>query len=332
MHGSAAPPADRSTPMADAEKALHDEMEKVRERDRLQAMSQGLAPDAARAAGDAAVEEFCAKWGIRPEMLAVGGRPARAPAPAPEPKKPEMRTVDLGSSPLRFSTNPNTTQAIRIADLLKKAKEMEAPAEPAAPPAAPDFAKTSAAPNLSALLQRLRTQGSPASPTGATSTAMPAPGAAPARTAAPGAFPTVPAAAAPTTPARPYLPPAPAPAPVAAAARPATVEISSAGTLTGQAEKRRALLEEFDRTYAEVQSMLEQRIGVVDIAMNDASRGLQGAIQKAAADNLSEPDLVRLARDVERLRSNLQGMLGLCEELLGQLAVATTKAAGGGKA
>jgi hypothetical protein len=291
--------------MADADNALRSEIEKVRERARLQALAQGLPPDRAVIQGDAAVLDFCSRWGIRPEMLGPDlARAARAPA------KEEQRKVDLGTSPLRNTTAPSQTQAIRISDLLKKAKDQEgslppppAPAPAAAPgPASAAGVMPGSRPpgSLSTLLQRMKTQ------------------------------PSAPPAPAPRPPqGKPAGAPAASPAAPPSPSRPANTTgfrgvtsgdpLGGTGSLTANAERRRQVLEEFDRTYAEVQSLLEQRIGVVDVALADASKGISGAIQKAAARGIDSQDLEVLAVDVDRLRNHLQSMMQLCEEFLGHL-------------
>jgi hypothetical protein len=95
--------------------------------------------------------------------------------------------------------------------------------------------------------------------------------------------------------------------------------LGGTGSLTANAERRRQVIEEFDRTYAEVQTMLEQRIGVVDVALNDASKGLTGAMAKAQAGGLDAHELEVLAVDVDRLHQHLQVMMSLCEEFLTHL-------------
>lgn len=288
--------------MADADNALRSEIEKVRERARLQALAQGLPPDRAEIQGDAAVLDFCSRWGIRPEMLGPDlAHAARAPA------REEARKVDLGTSPLRNTTAPSQSQAIRISDLLKKAKDQEgslsppsAPA-PAAPAGGPAIGSGTRPPgSLSTLLQRMKTPSS----------GPPAP-AAPVRTPAAASTP-------PRTPAPPASPPRPA---NTTGFRGVTSgdPLGGTGSLTANAERRRQVLEEFDRTYAEVQALLEQRIGVVDVALADASKGISGAIQKAAAGGIASQDLEVLAVDVDRLRNHLQSMMELCEEFLGHL-------------
>jgi hypothetical protein len=279
--------------MGEADSALREEIEKVRERARLQALAQGLGPDAAAALGNNAVEEFCSRWGIRPEMVAPGVLRGNRPATsAGQPFREDARKVDLGASPMRNTQNPGQTQAIRIADLLKRAKDAENPLKVPAPPAAagpPNPATTTrSGSNLSSLLNRMRT----------------------------------PEAAAPPPPAPPAPPPpAPARAPtLAPSAPPRSVTMSETlgggATLTSNAERRRQVLEEFDRTYAEVQAMLEQRIGVVDIALNDASKGISGVMLKAAQGGLRQDEMEVLALDVERLREHLHTMTSLCDEFL----------------
>ena len=55
--------------MPDADSALRAEIEKVRDRARLQALAQGVSTDEADRRGQKAVDDFCGKWGIRPEMV-----------------------------------------------------------------------------------------------------------------------------------------------------------------------------------------------------------------------------------------------------------------------
>jgi hypothetical protein len=286
--------------MGEADNALREEIEKVRERARLQALAQGIGPDAAAQQGNQAVEEFCSRWGIRPDMVGpASGRGLRPGAPAGPPPREEARKVDLGASPLRNAANPGQTQAIRIADLLKRAKEAEAAAvRPAAPaPAVTADLGGRTATNLSSLLQRMRT----ADPS------RPAP--APAKTVA---SPTV------ATPPAPRMPSPAAPPGTGTVPRVlSTSDVFAGGaTLSSNAERRRQVLEEFDRTYAEVQTMLEQRIGVVDIALNDASKGLTGAMARAQAGGLQPHEIETLAEDVNRLRQNLTTMMQTCDEFL----------------
>jgi len=286
--------------MGEADSALRDEIEKVRERARLQALAQGLGPDAAVIQGNTAVEEFCSRWGIRPEMVAPGVlRGPRATPSTPQPFRDEQRKVDLGASPLRASAGPGQTQAIRIADLLKRTKDAEIPAvrtgtagpvSGSVPP--PAATVTRSGTNLSSLLQRMRA----AEPRAAVPAQAPAPAPAP-------------------------VPSAPAPRPVpAAASAPRSVTLgeglAGGGTLTANAERRRQVLEEFDRTYAEVQTMLEQRIGVVDIALNEASLGIDGVLAKAKAGGLQPQEMETLATDVDRLRQQLTVMMSLCDDFL----------------
>ncbi len=278
--------------MGEADSALRQEIEKVRERARLQGLSQGLGPEAAAHQGNVAVEEFCARWGIRPEMVGAaaphGGRPGGATG---QPFREEPRKVDLGASPMRTGAVPGQTQAIRIADLLKRAKEADtSAAKPAAPaPAAAAPPRTGS--NLSALLQRMR-----------------APDAAgPAATRAPAPPPASP----------PPSPPRPAPAQGTVLRAVSTGEpLGGGATLAANAERRRQVLDEFDRTYAEVQTMLEQRIGVVDIALNDASKGITGAMATAQAGGLRPDQVTVLAADVDRLRQHLTVMMQVCDEFL----------------
>ena len=295
--------------MGEADSALREEIEKVRERARLQALAQGLGPDAAAAQGNVAVEEFCSRWGIRPEMVGPAGPRGGRPAPSTsQPFREDGRKVDLGASPLRTTANPGQTQAIRIADLLKRAKETEIAASRPAFPQGAGAPPTPAAParsttNLSSLLQRMRT-ADPSQP-------APAP-AAPARVPPP-----------PPAPSRITAPPPPPPRSASAPSqgmvqRAVTLSETLGGgaTLTANAERRRQVLEEFDRTYAEVQSMLEQRIGVVDIALNDASKGISGLMNTAQAGGMKPEEMEILAADVDRLRQNLTVMMGLCDEFL----------------
>jgi hypothetical protein len=157
------------------------------------------------------------------------------------------------------------------------------------------------------------------------------------------ATPPAPARPAPAVPAR--GPDAPAASPRAGGAAPAAPArpagsttfrgvtsgdpLGGTGSLTANAERRRQVLEEFDRTYAEVQTLLEQRIGVVDIALADASRGISGAIQQAAAGGIDPQDLEVLAVDVDRLRQHLQSMMSLCEEFLGHLQAFSVRSGAG---
>ncbi|MCK6482371.1 MAG: hypothetical protein L6R43_20160, partial [Planctomycetes bacterium] len=153
-------------PMSEGEAALQEEISKVRERTRLQALAQGVPPPEAEARAATAVEEFCAKWGLRPEAAAPAP-PLPAPAPpvrAPAPPAPQ-RSVDLGSSPLRSPTaSGDRTQSIRISEILKKGREgatspssnpaIPVPPSLAAPPAAPG-----AKPSLASVLRRHRSGG-----------------------------------------------------------------------------------------------------------------------------------------------------------------------------
>ncbi len=348
--------------MAEADGALRAEIEKVRERARLQVMAQGLDPEAAELQADAAVEEFCARWGIRPEMLGPGLLRGTRPAAAPGKEGPKR--VDLGASPMRTTINPSQTQALRIGDLLKKAREMEAaasgqpltpaPGTPASGTPAPGSGAGPGHPpapglgagggvmrttgNLSSLLQRVRTQGlppasgpAPSSPPAAQRGAAPAPTMRPSPAPAPAAPPRGPSA------------PAPAPSvPLPAMPRPtgaftsrgmtSSDPLGGTGSLTANAERRRQVIEEFDRTYAEVQTMLEQRIGVVDVALNDASKGLTGAMAKAQAGGLDAQELEVLAVDVDRLHQHLQVMMSLCEEFLSHLQDFSIRSEGSGQA
>lgn len=338
--------------MAEADGALRAEIEKVRERARLQVMAQGLDPEAAELQADAAVEEFCARWGIRPEMLGPGLlRGSRPPA---TPGREGPKSVDLGASPLRATINPSQTQALRIGDLLRKAKEMEAaaaglPTPPAtgsrpSPGSGPSSAQGGGGGvlrttgNLSSLLQRVRTQGiSPASGTGAQAPPPASPPASPGGSVRP-----FPASAPAPSPFRGPSAPATAPAvPLPAMPRPAgsitsrgatsADPLGGTGSLTANAERRRQVIEEFDRIYAEVQTMLEQRIGVVDLALNDASKGLTGAMAKAQAGGLDAHELEVLAVDVDRLHQHLQVMMSLCEEFLSHLQDFSVRSEGSGQ-
>jgi len=292
--------------MGEADSALREEIEKVRERARLQALAQGLGPDAAAALGNNAVEEFCSRWGIRPEMVAPGVLRGNRPGTAGQPFREDARKVDLGASPMRNTQNPGQTQAIRIADLLKRAKDAEVPGKGPAPSPSPAVgpanpaSTTRSGSNLSSLLNRMR----------------------------------APEGAAPAPPAPP--PPAPVRAPTLAPAPPPrsvtmSETLGGGGTLTGNAERRRQVLEEFDRTYAEVQAMLEQRIGVVDIALNDASKGISGVMLKAAQGGLRQDEMEVLAVDVERLREHLHTMTSLCDEFLQHMNQIAMARPGGGK-
>ncbi len=333
--------------MAEADSALRAEIEKVRERARLQVLAQGLDPEAAEIQADAAVEDFCTRWGIRPEMLGPGllrgARPAAAPA------KVGPKSVDLGASPLRTTVNPSQTQALRIGDLLKKAREMEAaasgrPASPAPaseiPGSGPAFAQAPLSShgagagvprntaNLTSLLQRMKSQGLP--PAGGPAAQAPVPAAGPMRPAAAPVSPfRGPSAPAPS-PAVP-LPPMPrSTAAIAPRGVTSSDPLGGTGSLTANAERRRQVIEEFDRTYAEVQAMLEQRIGVVDVALNDASQGLTGAMARAQAGGLDAHELEVLAGDVDRLHQHLQVMMSLCEEFLSHLQGFSVRAGGPG--
>jgi len=291
--------------MPDADDALRAEIEKVRDRARLQALAQGLSTDEADRRGQKAVEEFCGKWGIRAEMVG----PPRGPRPAPAP----VRAVDLGSSPLRSTTNPSMTQAIRIADLLRKGKEAGGAAGAPAPAPAPAAAGAGGKSSLAGLLDRVRAQSFPdAAPAGA-------PAAAPAAYRPAPAPP--PAAPPPPLPARPSSPP-----PLVISQAPAPVPAAAAG-----ADRRRALLEEFDRTYSEVQTMIEQRIGVADVAMGDAPRGLAQAFERAAEGGVGPEEAKILAQDVQRLRDHLRQMMTLCDEFLSHLDEFTGRRAGQGR-
>jgi hypothetical protein len=84
-------------------------------------------------------------------------------------------------------------------------------------------------------------------------------------------------------------------------------------------DRRVALLEEFDRTYSEVQTMLEERIGVVDVALNENPRGLQGAVERAAQPGASEEEIRVLSDYLHRLRDHLGQMLTICDEFLGHI-------------
>jgi hypothetical protein len=264
--------------MADADDALRGEIEKVRERARLQALAQGLPPDESDRRGQKAVNDFCAKWGIRPDMVGPP-RSARPASPAPP-----VRAVDLGSSPLRSAANPSATQAIRIADLIKRGM-----VQPPAPPARP--ASMSPPPpaervGLAGLLDRVRAQSQPDA------------GAAP-----------------------PPRAPAPAPSPPPRAGAPAA-GVPPLGTTPPVSEaeaRRRALLDQFDRVYAEVQAMLEQRIGVADLALNEVPLGLASAFDRAAAAGLGSEEAKVLTLDVQRLRDALRQMTAICDEFLSHL-------------
>ena len=289
--------------MPDADSALRAEIEKVRDRARLQALAQGVSTDEADRRGQKAVDDFCGKWGIRPEMVSTPKEPRVPPAP--------VRCVDLGSSPLRTSSNPSSTQAMRISDLLKRGKDAlgagashAAPSPAAAhPPPAPAGGGKS---NLAGLLDRVRANSL---------VEVPSVSPTPARAPAVAAPPTAPRPA-PPAPAKP----APAPAPARSAPPPARIQPSPAPShgapLT--AERRKALLEEFDRTYAEVQSMIEERIGVADVAMGDL-KGLASAFERVAKGGVSPDEAKVLSSDVERLRDHLRQMMYICDEFLSHL-------------
>jgi len=288
--------------MAEGDNALRAEIEKVRERTRLQALAQGMSPDEAEARAGVAVAEFCTRWGIKPEMLGPAPpRPARGqPAPAPDPRP---ASVDLGSSPLRsMSGGQNKTQAIRIGDLLKRT---QAPAPPAAGSAAP--APSSTGSNLSAFLQKVRSKPlteAPAPPAPHMSPPPPAASRTPASSAA-----GAPRTASPPIQIRnvpvhqqvgaPRRGPAPAPAP--AAASPASL-----------VERRKQILDEFDRTYNEVQSMLEARIGIDAVALGQTD----GSGLASGAGGYSPEEMQAIARDLERLMGGLGQMMTLCQELM----------------
>ena len=85
------------------------------------------------------------------------------------------------------------------------------------------------------------------------------------------------------------------------------------------ADRRRALLEEFDRTYAEVQTMIEQRIGVADVAMGNAPLGLAQAFERVTEGGVGAEEAKVLASDVQRLRDHLKQMMSLCDEFLTHL-------------
>jgi len=82
------------------------------------------------------------------------------------------------------------------------------------------------------------------------------------------------------------------------------------------ADRRSQILEEFDRTYAEVQEMIEARIAESQGEEPPASAAAPGG-GKAAAYTIE--DIQFIARDLERLRGGLQSMLLLCEELMSQI-------------
>ena len=295
--------------MPDADAALRAEIEKVRDRARLQALAQGDSTDEADRRGQKAVDDFCGKWGIRPEMVSTPKEP-RVPA-AP------VRTVDLGSSPLRTSSNPSATQAMRISDLLKRGREASSPgaaAASAAAAAAAAHAQPAAAhpapaaggkSSLAGLLDRVRSNSL---------VEVPSVSPAPAKAAA------APPKPAPPAPPRP-TPAAPAPAPARSATPPSRIQPTPApahgAPLT--ADRRKALLEEFDRTYTEVQSMIEARIGVADVAMGDAPRGLASAFERVAKGGVSESEAKVLSGDVQRLRDHLKQMTSICDEFLSHL-------------
>jgi len=98
---------------------------------------------------------------------------------------------------------------------------------------------------------------------------------------------------------------------------PDPMSVTQGGTPLNQgsavaADRRRQVLEEFDRTYAEVQTMIEQRIGVGDVAMSDSLAAVRGPGSGPALPQ----DISQLAADVARLRTQLEGMVGLCDEFL----------------
>jgi hypothetical protein len=95
------------------------------------------------------------------------------------------------------------------------------------------------------------------------------------------------------------------------------------------ADRRTQILKEFDRTYAEVQTMIEERIAEsqgVEEGGGPAS-GAEGAAPGGTP--YSPEDIQLIARDLERLRGGLRSMLLLCEELMSHLGTLLPPPAGG---
>lgn len=303
--------------MAEGDNALRAEIEKVRERTRLQGLAQGLSPDDAESRASAAVAEFCTRWGIKPEMIgpapartargATGPLPPRSPT-GPLPPDPVRVSVDLGSSPLRsMAGGSNKTQAIRIGDLLRKTQSPPPPPPPG--PGVPTPASSVAGAHLSAFLQKVRSKPLVEAP-------PPAPPPPPSPPAPPPIqIRNIPvhdqvAASGRPGPAR-GAPPAPA-----APAAPATLS-----------DRRRALIEEFDRTYAEVQNMLEARIGIDAVAL-----GQTGGAGLGTGGPYSQEEVQAISRDLERLMGGLNQMMTLCQELMDHLGGFVSKDGTGGDA
>jgi len=304
--------------MADAESALREEIEKVRERARAQAVSLGLNEEMADSRGDAAVEEFCARWGIKPEMLGAAphrSAPSRPAAPPPSPTRgglpplpapaspPPTRpagnpTVDLGSSAFRAAIQKAREDAAsggtKIAHLLDKARKVAAdrqglastgftgarPAAGAPPPGAGS--------SLAQLVSRVRGEEVPDPASGGDAVDAGTPS-----------------------------------GPRAASSLPRLGGLFAGrneGAIRQREEQRRQILDEFDRTYAEVQSMLDQRIGIVDVAL-DAGQVLPApATGKAPVPGSIPPEeIVKIAEDLDRLMGDLQQMMALCEGLVSRL-------------
>lgn len=307
--------------MGEAENPLREEIEKVRERARLQALAQGLSPDEAEAKASDAVAEFCSRWGVRPDMLGPAPpriqRDAAARKPTGStsgffagaiPLGPEKRSVDLGSSPLRSgSPAQDKTGPIRIGDLLKKSRAEGAAAPPgkAAAPAGTPGAPPRA--SLSSLLNRVKNASLPDAVPAVEEPPAPEP-AAPAGPPRKGAFQIRNVSVQDQVAALPGSPRRPGPAP--AAPEPGM----EAGDEDPSAQRRR-ILDEFDRTYAEVHEMLEKRIGADLLAMAEG-REMAG---EGMAGTYSGDEIRRIVEDIDRLRGGLQQMLGLCDELMQSL-------------
>ena len=97
-----------------------------------------------------------------------------------------------------------------------------------------------------------------------------------------------------------------------------------ASSTANAVERRRLILEEFDRTYAEVQSMLEKRIGMEGVALGRDD----GEAFGSPPAGISVEEAAAMTQDLSRLMDGLQQMMMLCQGLLDQVETSRARAGG----
>jgi len=88
--------------------------------------------------------------------------------------------------------------------------------------------------------------------------------------------------------------------------------------------RRRAILDEFDRTFHEVQSKLDQQLGGVDVA----PVGEPVIPETLAPGDAALEEMERLAVDLDRAMEDLHRMMAHFQDLTGRLAAIMARFAG----